>query len=190
MDHCFLPQSNALPAPELEIMEAYEADSPCSMETLFWGRKDNISGNLEPKMAVVVLAPWTFRSGHLVEFHHGAPVRSRPNTCCTDAYKFSRRTRGESPLRLLRVGFPMPCGQRCAMQSHSIWLHSNGFSQLLRTCVQLDIHYWVVTNYNEFIFGSFSECEGQTVDGYSESLTSFFSDDERLSHRNPQVRWE
>lgn len=35
------------------------------------------------------------------------------------------------------------------------------FFQLLRTCVQLGIHYWVVTNYNEFIFGCFSECEWQ-----------------------------
>jgi len=40
-------------------------------------------------------------------------------------------------------------------------LHSNGPFQLLRTCVQLGIHYWVVTNYNEFIFGSFSKCEWQ-----------------------------
>lgn len=74
MDHCFLPQSHALPARELEMMEAYEAHSPCNMETLFWGRTDPISGNIEPKMAVVVLAPWTFKSGHLVEFQHGASV--------------------------------------------------------------------------------------------------------------------
>jgi len=47
------------------------------------------------------------------------------------------------------------------MRSHSIWLHSNRFFQLLRTCVQLGIQYWVVTNYNEYIFGCFSECEQQ-----------------------------
>ena len=76
MDHCFLPQSQALPTCELEVMEAYEGHSPCNMETLFWGRKNPISGNLEPKMAVVVLAPWTFKSGHLVEFQHGASVSS------------------------------------------------------------------------------------------------------------------
>lgn len=163
MDHCFLPQGYALPARELELMDAYE--SPCNMETLFWGRTDPITGNLEPKMVIVVLAPWTFKSGHLVEFHHGAPVRPRPNTCYTDAHKFSRRTRGESPSRLLRAGFPARCGRRCVMQSHSICLHSNGFSQLLRTCVQLDIHYWVVTNYNEFTFGSFSEREWRAADG-------------------------
>ena len=51
------------------------------------------------------------------------------------------------------------------MRSHFIWFHSNGFSQLLRTCVQLDIHYWVITNYSEFIFGSFSEREGQAAVG-------------------------
>ena len=77
MDHCFLPQSHALLARELEVMEAYDTHSPCSMETLFWGRTDPISGTLKPKMAVVVLAPWTFKSGHLVEFQHDDLVRPR-----------------------------------------------------------------------------------------------------------------
>jgi hypothetical protein len=120
MDHCFLPQSHALPKRELEVMDAYEAHSPCNMKTLFWGRTDPITGNLEPKMVIVVLAPWTFRSGHWVEFHHGASVRPRPNTCCTDAHKFGRRTRGESLSRLLRVRLPARCGQRCVMRSYSI----------------------------------------------------------------------
>ena len=162
MDHCFLLQGYALPSREFELMDAL-GESPCNMETLFWGRTDPISGNLEPKMVIVVLAPWTSKSGHLVEFHHGAPVRPRLNTCCTDAHKFSRRTRGESPSRPLR--FPAHCGQRCVMRPHSICLHSNGFSQLLRTCVQLYNHNWVITNYNEFTSGSFSEREWQAANG-------------------------
>jgi hypothetical protein len=42
--------------------------------------------------------------------------------------------------------------------------------------VQLDIHYWAVTNYNEFTFGSFSESECRLLMllmERSESLTSF-----------------
>jgi hypothetical protein len=94
MDHCFLPQSHALPARELEVMEAYEAYRPCNMETLFWGRTDPITGNLEPKMAVVVLAPWTFRSGHLVEFQHGGPVRPRPTRVVPILTNFAKGREG------------------------------------------------------------------------------------------------
>jgi len=97
MDHCFLPQSYALAARDLEIMEASEAHSPCNMETLFWGRTDHASGNLEPKMVVVVLAPWTFKSGHLVEFQQGTQVRSRRTRVVPILINMAEG-RGQSPL--------------------------------------------------------------------------------------------
>jgi hypothetical protein len=61
--------------------------------------------------------------------------------------------------------------------------------QLLRVCVQLDIHYWVVTNYNEFIFGSFSHRECRS-DRLSQVSYSLLSDDDRLPHGNSQMWWE